>query len=434
MSICPVCITKYTREKRRDINCPKCAYTACLECYRNYFKESAEHMCMNPDCGEEMSETTIYNNFPKIAQRMYREQQGDREFQKELAMMPLTIMEMNRRTKDDDLLKKRRATEIKIASLKEKLLEIDTQRSRLRNSKNGSMAVGAFTYKCPVDCRGFLNEKYGCDVCHRNFCSACLEEKKGDHECDPRAVETVSLIKRDSKPCPNCSELIYKSEGCDQMYCTACSTGFEWKTGRIVTRNIHNPHWLDEQRRRTGNIPRAVGDVPCGGMPHPYQIKEKVVNDGYASMVIYYDGIIQFVTALRDEKIPIYVPSDPFKCNLESRIKYLKNDITEAEFKTAIKKSNTRQNKKRMVYEATTTLAVSLEDQLRNAIVSNDHKNIIVMCKELVEYFNSYFKETEEVFGMRMPRIHSKSRETWSIETKAYTTYTDAYYMLSNCM
>jgi hypothetical protein len=56
------------------------------------------------------------------------------------------------------------------------------------------------------------------------------------------------------------------------MYCTAiqygvhCNTAFSWRTGRVVTGHIHNPHFIELQHRN-GVVLRSVGDVPCGGMP-----------------------------------------------------------------------------------------------------------------------------------------------------------------------
>jgi hypothetical protein len=57
--------------------------------------------------------------------------------------------------------------------------------------------------------------------------------------------------------------LIHKIDGCDQMFCTKCHTAFSWRTLKIETGRIHNPHWYQWQRERSadGNIPREPGDV-----------------------------------------------------------------------------------------------------------------------------------------------------------------------------
>ena len=68
-----------------------------------------------------------------------------------------------------------------------------------------------FVRKCPIeDCRGFLSTQWNCGTCEAKICCKCNERKTEDHVCNPDNVQTMELLKKDSKPCPKCQSLIFK--------------------------------------------------------------------------------------------------------------------------------------------------------------------------------------------------------------------------------
>jgi hypothetical protein len=76
-----------------------------------------------------------------------------------------------------------------------------------------------FIRRCTREnCQGFLSTAWKCGICEYYSCSKCFvtKTKKQDdpHECKKEDVETAEMIKKDSKPCPNCGEFIMKSSGC----------------------------------------------------------------------------------------------------------------------------------------------------------------------------------------------------------------------------
>ena len=94
-----------------------------------------------------------------------------------------------------------------------------------------------------------------------------MEIKNEKHECDADQIETIKLIKKDTKPCPKCGQLINKIDGCDQMWCPPCHTPFSWKTGQIENGDIHNPEYYRWMRENNKDIPRNPRDEqydPCG--------------------------------------------------------------------------------------------------------------------------------------------------------------------------
>lgn len=170
--------------------------------------------------------------------------------------------------------------------LKERLRAIDisswnarARATRITASNYHSDGVGrdgdhikrSFVRACPVDdCRGFLSTALKCGLCETYACGDCFAvvglEREAPHTCDPGALETAKVIKKESRPCPTCGIFISKIDGCDQMFCVQCRTAFSWRTGTIVTGTIHNPHYFDMLRAETatGDIPRQPGDE-CGG-------------------------------------------------------------------------------------------------------------------------------------------------------------------------
>ena len=132
-----------------------------------------------------------------------------------------------------------------------------------------------FTRKCPhVECRGFLDTDMKCGLCVQQFCEHCNEVIiDSDHVCDPETVETMKLINKDTKPCPKCGTMIHKIDGCAQMWCTECHTAFDWRSGRIETGRVHNPHYFEFKKRS-----REHGDIPCGGRPTFAELEENEAN------------------------------------------------------------------------------------------------------------------------------------------------------------
>ena len=121
-----------------------------------------------------------------------------------------------------------------------------------------------WTWACPGnECRGYLDNKHVCGVCETKFCKDCNEPREEGHKCDEDTKKTVRMLKRDSKPCPKCSAVIHKIDGCDQMWCPDCKTAFSWQRGTIE-KTIHNPHYYEYLRNTQGFVPRTEGDEPGG--------------------------------------------------------------------------------------------------------------------------------------------------------------------------
>lgn len=102
-------------------------------------------------------------------------------------------------------------------------------------------------------CNGMLKTDSNlCSICYHITCSKCLQPYNKDikdHTCNEDDIKTAKLLKQDTKYCPKCNFGITKISGCDVMFCTQCNTSFNWKTMEILTKNLHNPHYLEYLRK-----------------------------------------------------------------------------------------------------------------------------------------------------------------------------------------
>jgi hypothetical protein len=90
-----------------------------------------------------------------------------------------------------------------------------------------------------------LSQFSACDSCGKQICKLCNESHDEKTKCNPNVLANRVEIEKCSKPCPNCGIRIIRGEGCPQMFCTYCKTGFDWNTGSIIRSNFHNPHRMD---------------------------------------------------------------------------------------------------------------------------------------------------------------------------------------------
>jgi hypothetical protein len=99
---------------------------------------------------------------------------------------------------------------------------------------------------CPTSgCCGFVDTLWKCGMCDTEVCKDChVIKASDDHTCNPDDMATAAAVAAETKPCPKCAAAISKVSGCDQMWCTLCHTTFSWKTGKVETSVIHNPHYF----------------------------------------------------------------------------------------------------------------------------------------------------------------------------------------------
>ena len=148
-------------------------------------------------------------------------------------------------------------------------------------------------FKCPNnDCEGYIDDKYTCALCQTKYCEKCLSPINPDkeHTCKKEDIKSFTEIKKSTKPCPKCAARIFRSEGCAQMFCTQCHTGFDWNTGEIIKTNFHNPHRMEWLRTLGFNEFNNI-NINCNGQLHIHFVLQ---NEG---QIVYY---LQQANHIRD--------------------------------------------------------------------------------------------------------------------------------------
>jgi hypothetical protein len=297
-----------------------------------------------------------------------------------------------------------------------KCLEIDITTQKLIQSQIQVRMTGrivesekrAFVRACPgTGCKGFLSTAWKCGLCENWTCPTCHEikgpEKDVPHTCNPDSVATAELLARDSRNCPNCASMIFKINGCDQMWCTQCHTAFSWRTGRIETHTIHNPHYYEYQRTH-GTLPRQPGDIPCGGLPDWHQFHHFLTNIygstnyNIISNAFRSHGHAQYVI------LPRYTV-DAHNENRDLRVKFMIGDISEEVFKKKVQQREKANNRKTDIRQVIDMYMTVLVDTIQTFVQSRD---VIIMVRSLEglrQHYNSTLEKIQFCYKCAVPMI-----------------------------
>ena len=471
MPRCDVCTEFFTQCLRKEVKCPYCEFSACVKCHERYLLENTgDAHCMS--CRKVWNREILVSEFTNVfVNKTYKEHRERVLFDRERSLMPETQpyveVELRCRKHTEEITKlnvKRAVIQGKINELqrmdlgymgKETYVDARIEKARRVSEFSKQEAVlhvevnfhttaislhrtsGAptnerrvFVRACPANgCKGFLSTAWKCGVCESKVCSKCHEVKTGgddEHMCDPASVASAELISRDSRPCPNCASMIFKIEGCDQMYCTQCNTAFSWRTGQIEAGRIHNPHYYDYLRRvNNGTIPREPGDVPhnagggCAEMPAAQMIQ--AITRQYPDRSADF-----FLTIVQQHWHAHYTLTQRYQVNAadgnneEMRILYMIGDLDEEKFKKELQKKEKARQRKSEIYDILNTYMTVSREQMQNAVrnynVREEIRKISDEMHVLRDYINDEFSKVSRRYNCVVPRVEA----TWYFTTQNY--------------
>ncbi len=401
---CSICFDDFNASKRKPIRCPfdVCAKTACRSCYETFLcgDDVSVAKCMFCNTSFTHSQVQHLGLTKTFLQNKFAKHQQDILFAQEQAMLPaaqaavaldrakadihaqikLAIdqikklqqhnSELRMRSfqlsyqfshadsfdKHEILLKINEAKALKkdnyaqIRQLKELKDDLYLAKHRIIHNgldDNDATVVQQFIHRCAdSECNGFVSSAWKCATCDKHTCPHCRELKTDEHVCNPDTVASVALLKKDTKPCPNCKVLVHKTEGCDQMFCTQCKRLWSWNTGKFETHG-HNPHYL-QWMRGNGGMPRELGDVLCGRevdigfIRHLHQSIYSIASDLSNDHRITLKRIMYFIESiphLRFDEAPRF-QVDRVNMNLNARKAFVSNAMSLPRFKQSIRRSH----------------------------------------------------------------------------------------------
>ena len=206
--------------------CPACQYSACAACVKRCPTPGTCLQCKYAFQGVEMVEPLGMAYIKQVVRKHRMDWVIDRERAAIPQTQPLVAWEKLRRES--------------VQSLRFRVAP------QVPPPPETNAVLDSSGFQCPADrCRGyvFVGREPICGTCSKRSCQHCRELSADGHVCSPGAAESIKAIASETKPCPKCKAAIYRAYGCNHMYCTACSTYFDWVTGEIHQKNS-NTHYV----------------------------------------------------------------------------------------------------------------------------------------------------------------------------------------------
>ena len=287
VSCCTICAEPYTTVLRKRVECNSCHKDLCTKCVERYLLSSIEDPhCLHCRASWTRSFLASICSMTYLNKTYYVHRQEvlvNREKSFLPTYQPVAEREVRAReiSKEDQVVA---AEYYRVEKEMGKILaELSKKRSaiwrRVNNVRAGleeNAAAGEkakavatkFIRRCTAaDCKGFLSSAWKCGLCSSWACPDCFEIKglvhDAPHTCTADALATAALIRKDTKPCPTCGEMISKIDGC-----FAADTPIRYMDGTIgMSQNVK----IGDILMGDDGTPRTVLDI-CTGNDEMYEV------------------------------------------------------------------------------------------------------------------------------------------------------------------
>jgi hypothetical protein len=486
-SQCAVCFDTFNKSTRAKTSCPGCEISICRTCLQTYVLNDIRDAppCVNTECTHGWDRDFLDSEFTRTFRlQTYKEHRETVLRDRERSRLPET---------QDDAAAYRQAKQIveteakqsaelltRIADLERELYEVQNRsfqargvvdsigRTRMRDRANAANAANAakakaeaepkrqFIRACPAsDCKGFLSTAWKCGLCEKWTCHHCQEligpTKDTEHTCDSDKVASARLIEQESRPCPKCGARICKIDGCNQMWCTVCNTGFDWRTGTLAKGPIHNPHFFQWMQRNGNPGAGAAGGAGADGagnggagngaapvnilvncdqeldrrvtdrlnpyrhLGHGYRLTRNTISDSepHTSDIKYLSEAWRMMREYGD---PMYGPQATLRETQEQfrrlRVRYLTGELNDIEWSTVLQRVEKDELHAEAVQQVRDLYANAARDLIRGVVQQNgaDIPGITDQVKQLVFYVNESFANIAKRFGRKVHELEIRQR------------------------
>ena len=421
-SICFEPFTPFTKSTRYEIKCPHCQLSSCVKCNKSYLLSSIhEPHCSS--CRKTWSVEFMNTNFPKyFMKNTYRanrelvyfkeeetllyEIQPLAEFRKGMNLLNESIIAKNMEIKanednEDQLVRTKREIYRRLKN------ELDACKKDLETYKRKDILLlnKQVVMKCPIsECKGFLDSTFHCGSCNSHVCINChCNKTENEHKCNSDDVAKITKLNRTTtKPCPKCHTSVFKSDGCDPMFCLDCHTPFSWKTGCIetgISKVIQNSSYVDticdvicQDKHNLREM--LVQDVSVTKAYSIVNVLGKVLDDE-ESIVFYNSLLLSHERISHMARILPQLIEEENRC--EDRINYLIGKLDEKKFKKRLYRYRTHMQQKHEEYKIVQAMVITGNYIFREFNVNNVKEsdiqldNLITLAKEAI-------KQNEEIY------------------------------------
>jgi hypothetical protein len=252
---------------------------------------------------------------------------------------------------------------------------------------------------CPqTGCGGFVVDD-ACGLCGTVVCAQCRASQQPGHVCSEEDVASLREIDLHTKPCPSCGVSIMKLDGCDQMWCVACKTGFDW-TSRAVLRTVHNPHYFEYVHSQPSFASRECEVPPADVVRQHVALNFPAHVERVLRLYESIDLVLRLVAPLPRETDLV--------SNRDLRTAFLEKQLSEEKFKDLLYRRAKERDKKLAYREVLEAYRMTVDDLIRRVLQcahALDVVTIVDQDRQLRDYFNEQITRLERRYDATLHHL-----------------------------